>query len=92
MNYQIRTVVQIQGGTQAGLVGIPGSIHLQGPPVDISDMPVDGDVILSCRNLTVPGDTSNAFYRKIVLGSVLQTQGADLSGNTYLLLIGTPTL
>lgn len=90
MNYQIRTILHVQGISLASPFTLPGSNGIYGS-VAQSDKPLAGDVILSCRNLTTPGDTLIVFHRDIVVdGQLLQVSNTDLSTNTYLLVIGMP--
>lgn len=89
MNYQIKTVVNVLGGVRSGMVGIPAACPLQGAPIGMGAMPVDGDIIISCRNLS-SGDATSIFYYKITAGSIIQTRDEDFSANTYQLVIATP--
>lgn len=95
MNYQIRTVLHVQGGVGPGIVGQPSVIPLYG--VDPLSPPggrvLRGDVILSCQDITTGAGGVAVFAAEIMAdGQFFQVNPADLSANTYLLLIGTPML
>lgn len=94
MNYQIRTVLQVQGGVGPGIVSQPSVVPLYGvdPLSPAGGLVLRGDVILSCQDITTGGGGAAVFAVEIMAnGQFIQVNPADLSANTYLLLIGTPT-